>query len=118
MALFYLKESEVKKMATGLKTRIIYRQHVEDTSKQDYWAGTYKLLMRAKSIPSPFGSANMAYTGRSNAISTAMNEMGIDGSYPHREKVAAANGIVGFTGTYTQNVTMLTLLKQGRLIKE
>lgn len=49
-------------MATGLKSRIIYRQHVEDTSKEDYWAGTYKLLMRAKSIPSPFGSANMVDT--------------------------------------------------------
>ena len=57
-----------------------------------------------------------AYTGRSNAISTAMNEMGIDGSYPHREKVAAANGITGFIGSYTQNVTLLTLLRQGRLV--
>ena len=57
-----------------------------------------------------------AYTGGSNAISTAMNEMGIDGSYPHREKVAAANGITGFIGSYTQNVTLWTLLKQGRLV--
>ena len=49
-------------MATGLKSRIIYRTHVEDTSKENYWAGTYKLLMKAKSIPSPFGSANMVDT--------------------------------------------------------
>lgn len=49
-------------MATGLKSRIIYRDHVENMSQENYWAGTYKLLMRAKSIPSPFGSANMVDT--------------------------------------------------------
>lgn len=49
-------------MATGLKSRIIYREHVQENSKENYWAGTYKLLMRAKSIPSPFGSANMVDT--------------------------------------------------------
>lgn len=59
-----------------------------------------------------------AYTGKSNSISTAMSEMGIDGSRAHRNKVAAANGIAGYSGTYTQNVTMLTLLKQGKLVKE
>lgn len=49
-------------MATGLKSRIIYKESTGDTSKADYWAGTYKLLMRAKSIPSPFGSQNMVDT--------------------------------------------------------
>jgi hypothetical protein len=49
-------------MATGLKSRIIYREHVEDTTKENYWAGDYKLLIKAKSIPSPFGSANMTDT--------------------------------------------------------
>lgn len=46
-------------MATGLKSRIIYRVHKEDTSGGDFWAGEYKLLLRAKSIPSPIGSKNM-----------------------------------------------------------
>lgn len=49
-------------MAVGLKTRIIYRKKTKETSEADYWAGTYKLLIRAKSIPSPFGSANMVDT--------------------------------------------------------
>lgn len=49
-------------MATGLKTRIIYKVSGSDTSATNYWAGTYKLLMRAKSIPSPFGSQNMVDT--------------------------------------------------------
>lgn len=50
-------------MATGLKSRIIYRETSSSGSgSDDYWAGTYKLLIRAKSIPSPFGSANMVDT--------------------------------------------------------
>lgn len=49
-------------MATGLKTRIIYREKTKELSEENYWAGTYKLLIRAKSIPSPFGSANMVDT--------------------------------------------------------
>lgn len=49
-------------MAVGLKSRIIYREQTKDTSESDYWAGTYKLLIRAKSIPSPFGSVNMVDT--------------------------------------------------------
>ena len=61
--------------------------------------------------------ADVSNTGKSNSISTAMSEMGIDGSRDHRNKVAAANGIAGYSGSYTQNVTMLTLLKQGKLVK-
>lgn len=49
-------------MATGLKSRIIFREKTKESFEADYWAGTYKLLLRAKSIPSPFGSANMVDT--------------------------------------------------------
>ena len=46
-------------MATGLKSRIAYKEPNTSAATGEYWAGTYKLLMRAKSIPSPFGSQNM-----------------------------------------------------------
>lgn len=49
-------------MATGLKSRIIYRKKTKDSGESGYWAGDYKLLIRAKSIPSPFGSPNMVDT--------------------------------------------------------
>lgn len=49
-------------MATGLKSRIIYKEATKSTSETGYWEGTYKLLMRAKEIPSPFGSQNMVDT--------------------------------------------------------
>lgn len=57
-----------------------------------------------------------AYTGGSNSITEALKSLGVDSSMAHRKQIASANGIGGYAGTYTQNVTMLTLLKQGRLI--
>jgi len=42
-------------MATGLKSRIIVREH-KDTVKT--WAGKYTLLLKAKSIPSPMQDPN------------------------------------------------------------
>lgn len=49
-------------MATGLKSRIIYRKKTASVNNENYWAGTYKLLMRVKSIPSPVGKPNMKDT--------------------------------------------------------
>lgn len=49
-------------MATGLKSRIAYKVPSSNPTEGAYWAGTYKLLLRAKSIPSPFGSQNMVDT--------------------------------------------------------
>ena len=49
-------------MATGLKSRIAYKEPSSSAATGEYCAGTYKLLMRAKSIPSPFGSQNMVDT--------------------------------------------------------
>lgn len=51
-------------MATGLKSRVIYRTHADGD-----WAGTYKLLMRAKTIPSPVGERSMV------DVSTLEDEM-------------------------------------------
>ncbi len=49
-------------MATGLKSRIIYRVKSKESGEADYWAGEYQLLIRAKSIPSPIGERNMVDT--------------------------------------------------------
>lgn len=46
-------------MATGLKSRIIYRVKTKEDTETDYWAGEYQLLIRAKTIPSPIGTPNM-----------------------------------------------------------
>ena len=53
---------EEVKVATGLKSRIIYRVKEKDAGEANYWAGEYQLLIRAKSIPSPIGERNMVDT--------------------------------------------------------
>lgn len=52
-------------MATGLKSRVIFKEH----TAENVWTGTYQLLVRAKSIPSPIGERNMV------DVSTLEDEM-------------------------------------------
>ena len=59
--------------------------------------------------------ANTSYTGSS--IVSALNQIGVDSSYNYRAKLAFANGIKNYSGTASQNIQMLNLLKQGRLLK-
>lgn len=49
-------------MAIGIKSRIVYREKTKDSTANDYWAGTYSMLIRPKSIPSPVGEKNMEDT--------------------------------------------------------
>jgi GH25 family lysozyme M1 (1,4-beta-N-acetylmuramidase) len=59
------------------------------------------------------------YTGKTNTslISGLAGVGEKDTSYNHRAKIAAANGIKNYKGTAAQNLQMLSLLKQGKLIK-
>lgn len=57
------------------------------------------------------------YTGTSGSIVTALKSLGIDSSYSYRVNIASANNISGYSGTSQQNITMLNLLKQGKLKK-
>lgn len=58
------------------------------------------------------------YTGSSTSIVDALSAVGEkDTSKAHRTKIAAANGISNYSGTASQNLGMVTLLKKGKLIK-
>ena len=59
------------------------------------------------------------YTGATNtSIISGLAGVGEkDTSYAHRAKIAAANNISNYHGTAAQNLYMLELLKQGKLIK-
>lgn len=57
------------------------------------------------------------YTGKTNSIVDALKSLGIDSSSANRKKIASANGISNYSGTASQNIKMLNLLKQGKLIK-
>lgn len=52
-----------------------------------------------------------------NSIVDALNSINVDSSYSNRNKIAKANGISNYKGTPSQNMQLLNLLKQGKLIK-
>lgn len=51
------------------------------------------------------------------SIVDALKSINMDSSYNYRKKLAKANGIENYHGSYSQNVKMLKLLKQGNLKK-
>jgi hypothetical protein len=57
------------------------------------------------------------YTGNSNSIVDALKSLGIDSSLANRKIIAEKNGISGYSGKASENEKLLTLLKQGKLIK-
>lgn len=57
------------------------------------------------------------YSGKTSSIVTALNSLGIDSSFANRKNIAKVNGISNYTGTASQNINLLNLLKQGKLIK-
>ena len=57
------------------------------------------------------------YNDKSGSIVLALNSIGVDSSFTYRKKIAKANGIKLYAGTANQNITMLNLLKQGKLIR-
>jgi hypothetical protein len=60
-----------------------------------------------------YTACNKKYT----SIVDALNSIGVDSSKANRTKIANANGITGYKGTASQNTSMLSLLKAGKLKK-
>ena len=46
-------------MAIGIKTRLAFRNHDTNTTKANYWAGSWTPLVGMKEVPAPFGDDNM-----------------------------------------------------------
>ena len=57
------------------------------------------------------------FKGSTLSIVDALKGLKIDSSYKNRVKIARANGIPFYTGTPSQNLKLLKLLKKGKLIK-
>lgn len=47
----------------------------------------------------------------------SLNKIGVDSSYQNRKKIAKANGIENYSGTAEQNIQMLQMLNEGKLIE-
>jgi hypothetical protein len=57
------------------------------------------------------------YTGSSGSIVEGLKAIGIDSSYSNRKAIAIKNNIPAYKGTALQNMKLLQLLKEGRLVK-
>lgn len=57
------------------------------------------------------------YTGTKSGIVDILKDMGVDSSKAHRMEIAKANGMTDYTYTPEQNLAMVNLLKEGKLIK-
>lgn len=57
------------------------------------------------------------YFGTTGSIVTALNSIKVVSSFSNRKKIARANGITMYMGTAAQNIKLLNLLKQGKLVK-
>lgn len=69
-------------------------------------------------------SASATYTYKTKAglntstsIVDALKASGVNSSFDNRKKIAEANGITNYTGSYSQNVQLLSKLKTGKLKK-
>lgn len=51
------------------------------------------------------------------SIVDALKSIGVDSSLSYRKQIAEKNGISGYSGTANQNTQLLTLLKNGQLIR-
>lgn len=51
------------------------------------------------------------------SIVDALKSINIDSTYNYRKKLAKANNITNYHGSYSQNIKMLNLLKEGKLKK-
>jgi len=58
------------------------------------------------------------YNGNSSSLVDALKSIGEKSDYNYRNKVASVNGIQNYVGTGVQNMKLLKLLKEGKLIKQ
>ena len=59
-----------------------------------------------------------AYKGKSNSLASALESVGEkDSSFSHRKKIAIVNGVSDYVGSIKQNLFLVDLLKQGKLLK-
>ena len=75
-----------------------------------------KLKKAGSSGPGSSGSSYYAKFS-SASIVDGLKSIGVDSSMANRKKIAAANGISGYTGTAAQNNMLCALAKQGKLKK-
>lgn len=74
-------------------------------------------ILKGGNASAPSVSYYPRYNGNSGSIVDALNSLKINSSFNNRSNIAKKNGINGYKGTASQNIQLLTLLRQGKLKK-
>ncbi len=102
----------------NLNNSVAYREiAVNGRYIRGYICPEYETEAEPKAETTPKAEYYPQYTGSSNSIVDALKSMGIDSSFENRKNIAEKNGISGFSGEGSENLKLLVLLKQGKLIK-
>ena len=88
-----------------------------DWGKLKSGAGYIYLPLTKKVVLNTGDKYYSACASKYTSIVNALKSIGVNSSYFYRAKIAKANGIKGYLGLPNQNIKMLNLLKQGKLIK-
>lgn len=121
----------------GIDSSMKHRKEIAKANGIEGYSGTSKqngtmlsLLKQGKLIKSGSVASTVAvntassvkyyakYTGESNSLVDALKSLKIDSLFNHRKEIAKTNGISLYLGLANQNIKLLTLLKQGKLVKE
>lgn len=74
-----------------------------------------KASLSKKATPADTAVYFPKYNGLGFSIVNALKAVGAESSYLYRRKIAEKNGISGYSGTASQNLSLLALLKKGVL---
>lgn len=93
-------------------TRVVDALHPYNTTGDLGWMdeSDIKLIDESNTY---YEKVSSSYT----SLVDALKSIGVDSSYSNRTKIAKKNGIKNYTGSYNQNLTLLNLLKKGKLVK-
>ncbi len=104
------------------RTKIAAANNIKDYHGYSYQnLAMLDLLKQGKlqkvAVATPASGCYAVYTGNSVSIVDALKSLGVESSYAYRALIAKNNNIQGYCGTAAQNLYMLSLLKEGKLVK-
>lgn len=113
-----VNNGQIKVVEGNLNNSVTYREiAVNGRFIRGYICPKYEAEANPKAEPILDAEYYPQYTGTSNSIVDALKALGIDSSLANRKIIAEKNGISGYSGKASENEKLLTLLKQGKLIK-
>lgn len=109
----------------GVDTSFSNRKQIALLNGYTSYSGTatennelFSLLKSGKLIKSKTNS--ISYYPRcsdsSSSITEALKNIGVDSSFSNRKKIAILNGFINYSGTASENTSLLNLCKSGKLI--